>query len=70
MTKLKALDKYSEGVLQFWSLNSTYKSRTQAVLILGSLYAAKNADTFISAVKSFALSEFLMTGTNTSIFLT
>ena len=66
---MKALARYSEGVSQFCSLNRTYKSRTQAVLILGSSCAAENAATFISAVRGFALSEFLMTGTKISTFL-
>lgn len=68
--KFKALDKCSEGVLQFCSLNSTYKSRMQAVFVLGSLCAGKKkkAGNFISIVKSFALSVFFMTGTNEMYF--
>lgn len=72
VTKFKALDKRSEGVLQFCSLNSTYKSRMQAVFVLGSLCAGKKkkkAGNFISIVKSFALSVFFMTGTNVNVFL-
>lgn len=72
MTKFKALDKCSEGVLQFCSLNGTYKSRMQAVFVLGSLCAGKKkkkAGNFISIVKSFALSVFFMTGTNVNVFL-
>lgn len=65
--RLKALDTYSNNwncVLQFCSLNSSSKSRMQAVLILGSLCA----DTFSSAVGSLALSQFLKTGTKISVF--
>lgn len=68
-TKLKASDKHCEGVSPICFLNSTYKSRARAVFILGSSCAAKNADNFISTVRSFALSVLFKKGTNVSIFL-